>query len=164
LALGMRVGLEAIACKPVIAVACLSLCAVGTIATRLPCDISTVESFHLEAVFGNLLLGVGREISWGQKFVDNGLVLTDTPAEDSSVVSIVVNTPLDIHDFARGVSDDRGVSPIGCWAIVVETDSSIVAARATSTHQCSREIRPSGNTLENCAFWACIYSCLEGGS
>jgi hypothetical protein len=107
LALGKCVGLEAVACKPVVAVACLSLCAVGAVAASLPCDVSAVQGSHLEAVFGSLFLCVSGEVSWGQKLVDNGLVLTDTPAEHSSMVAIVVNTPLDIHDLARGVRDDR---------------------------------------------------------
>jgi hypothetical protein len=162
LALGKCVGLKAVTCKPIVAIACLSLCAVGAVAASLPSNICAVKSSHLEAVFSCLFLCVCGEVSLSQKFVDNALVLTYSPTEHSSVVPIVVNTPLDIHDLSRGVSDDWGVSPIGCWPIVVNADPSIVATRATSTYLGCSEVWPSGNRLKNRAFWAGIYSRLKG--
>jgi hypothetical protein len=110
-----------------------------------------------------LLLGVGWDVSGSQELVDEGLVLADTPTEHTAMVSVVVNTPLYIDDLARRVGDDRRVSPIGGWRVVVNADTGIVAARTTPADWRSGKIWPCRNGFENVAFGTSINAGLGLG-
>jgi len=107
--------------------------------------IGAVEGAGLEAVLGSLLLGGGWDVSGSQELVGEGLVLADTPTEHAAVVSVVVNTPLYINDLARRVGDNGRISPVGSRRVVVNADTSIVAARTTPADWRSGKVWPRRN-------------------
>jgi hypothetical protein len=107
LASSATVGLESIASEPVITPASLAGRAVGVVATVLAVNVSTGKQTAFETVLGGFLLCLGREISRCQKLINKVLILTDSVAEHASMVPVVVDAPLDIHDLARAISCHR---------------------------------------------------------
>jgi hypothetical protein len=97
---------EAVAGKPIITVASLSLRAIGTVTARLSGNIGAVKSAGLETVLCCLLLGCCGEVSRGQEQIHKSLILADTPTEHATMVTIVVQTPLHIYYVANVVGDD----------------------------------------------------------
>lgn len=111
----------------------------------------------MEAVLGSLLLGIRWDIPRSQEFVDECLVLADTPTEHATVVAVVVHAPLHIDDLTWRVGHDRVLSPYTIpGSVVINADAGIVAARTTPTNGCSGKIWPRGDGLENVALGAAI--------
>lgn len=159
--LALAAGLEALAGEPVIAPAWLSLLAIGTEVALLPRNIGTFEGASLEAVFSGLLLLVGRGVSWSQEFVDECLVLADTVTEHATMVAVVVDTPLDINDITSLVHRDGLLTPVATGQVIVNSRTSVVAARATPANLRSSDVRPSLDWFEDGALRARIPCSLK---
>jgi hypothetical protein len=110
--------LEAFAGEPVIAPAWLPLLTVGVVSARLAGNVGALQRAGLEAVFGSLPFGFGGKIAWLQKFVDESLILTDAVCEHTTMVAIVVETPLDIYNVASCISNDRLAAPLRTRLVV----------------------------------------------
>jgi hypothetical protein len=107
------------ACKPIIPPARLALCTVGTIVTGLPVNIIAIQCSGNETVLSLLFLVIGGEVRWIYEFVDNVLVLADTVAEHSTVVTVGVNAPLHSDNLPSSISGDGGRSPGTSRLVVV---------------------------------------------
>lgn len=97
---------EGVAGEPIVAVASLARGAIAAVVTTLTTNVGAGESASLEAGFGSLLLGDGWDIPRGHQLVDEGLVLADTVGEHASVVTVVVDTPLNVDGVTGGIGDD----------------------------------------------------------
>jgi len=147
--------IESIASEPIIPPASLTLLAIWTEAAVLTRNICTIKGSGLKAVFGQLLLSKSWDVSRSQEFVDKSLVLTNSIGEHASMITIVVDTPLDIYDLSGTVRRYRR-TPIVGGLVVVDTDASVVSARSASSDLGTREIWPSCNWFKNCTLRARI--------
>lgn len=77
------------------------------------------------------------------------------------MVTVVVNTPLDIDSVARRVRHNRRVTPVGSRLVVVDADAGVVAARATPADLGLRNIGPGGHGLQDGALRASVQASLE---
>lgn len=129
---------------------------VGAVVTGLAGNIRAAQSTRFEAVLGSLLLRFRREIPRRQEPVDEGLVLTDAIAKHASVVTIVVDAPLDVDNLARSVDGDGGCSPVAGGLVVVDGHAGVVAAGPATAYGCNVEIGPRGYRFKDAAFWAAV--------
>ena len=148
------VGVEPIASEPIISPACLICGTVGAVATSLARDICAIKCPSLETVFGSLLLDIGWEISRSQEFVDKSLILADAVTEHATMVSVVIETPLNVDNVPGRVSDNRCGTPNGARLVVIDADSGVISARTASSYLSTGQAGPSSHWLKNSAFWA----------
>jgi len=139
--LALGVG-EGFASEPVVPPARLSSGAIAAEIASLSCNVRAGQETSFETILGSLLFVVGRDIAWSKELVDDGLVLADAVAEHAAVVSVMVHTPLNSDSVASGVGDYRGVSPVCCRSVIVDTDACVVATRSAATNRCDIEVRP----------------------
>jgi len=152
---------EGFASEPVVPPARLSLCAVRAEVASLSADVGAFEDTLLEAVLGSLLLIIGWDVSGSEELVDERLILADTITEHSSMVAVSVNAPLDIDDLAWLEGHNGCLSPGNSGSVVVDADTSVVAARTTATNWGGSDIRPSIDRLKDGAFGASILSSFK---
>ena len=119
------------------------------------------EGALLEAILSSLLLLIGWKIARSEELVNKRLVLADTVGEHATVITVVVNAPPNLDSVTSGVSYNRRVTPVGCRLVVVDADTGIVAARATSADLGFRKVGPGGDGLKNSALGARIQAGLE---
>jgi hypothetical protein len=156
--------IEGFASEPVVPPARLSLLAVRAEVAGLSADVGALEDTLLEAVLGSLLLIIGWDVSGSEELVDDRLILADTITEHSSVVTVSINAPLDVNDLAWLVGHNGCLSPSNSGSVIVDADTSVVAARTTSTNWGGSDIRPSIDRLEDGTFGAGILSSLVEGN
>lgn len=144
--------------EPVIPPASLSLGAIRVVTARLPSDIRTLQCSGLKAIFGSLLLCVGRQVPWSKKLVNQSLILADPIGEHATVITISIKTPLYIHCIATLVSDDGLGTPARAGLVIIHRNASIVAARTAAANFRRVKIRPRSYGLEDGAFGTSVYS------
>jgi hypothetical protein len=159
--LAIRVSLERLAREPIVAVAWLISRAIRTVTTLLTIDVGAWKKTFFEAIFSSLLLSLGGDVVWIEELVDNILILTDTVCVHASMVAVVVNAPLYVNNLTRLVGGDGFFAPVGTGLIVVNADSSVVAARASSPDFGGVKVRPGGDGLQDGALGACIWAGLS---
>lgn len=76
------------------------------------------------------------------------------------MVTVVINTPLNVDSGAGGISDDRCATPTVRGSIIVDADTSVVAARTASANGSNSEIRPRLDRLKDRALRTCVYTRL----
>lgn len=116
---------------------------------RLAIHICAGKGALLEAILSSLFLRLGREIARSEELVDQLLVLADTVGEHATVVTVVVNAPLDVDSVASSVRHNRRVTPVGRRLVVVDADAGIVAARTASADLGFRNVGPCRHGLQN---------------
>lgn len=126
---------KGLAREPVVAPAVLAFAAVGTVVAGLAVDTCAWQESGLKAILSGLLLVICGKIAWVQELFHNILVLADTVREHAAVVTIGINAPLHINHLAGSICGDSSIPPILSRLVVVDTNASIVAARAGSANR-----------------------------
>lgn len=151
---------ERIASKPVIAVACLPRRAVWVVSACLAGDIRALQLPFQKAIFCSLLFVCCGEISGRKEQINKGLVLTDPVSEHSTMITIIVDTPLNFDCITCSICCNYGITPIISGLVIIDADSSVVSARSTAAHLSLFKVWPGSNGFKNRAFWASVDSGL----
>lgn len=146
--------LEAIARKPIITPAGLSLGAIRAVPALLAVDIRAGQQTCVKAILSSLLLVFSGQVTWVEELVDNTLVLTDPVREHAAVVTVVVDTPLYFNLLARTVGLHSLRAPVSGGLVVVDTVTGVVTTGSTTADWCRIEVRPGLHRLENCTLRA----------
>lgn len=158
--LAVIITFERLASKPIVAMTGLIIGAVRTVVASLAINVGARQDSLLEAILGGLLLSLGGNIVGVEKLVDNVLVLANAVGVHATMVTVVVDAPLDVNNLARFISSYRLFAPVCTRLVVVNTDSSVIAAWATSSDFGLVEIGPGGDWLQDGAFRASIGTSL----
>jgi hypothetical protein len=134
---------------------------VRTVTALLTINISAGKKTFFETIFSSLLLSLGGDVVWVEKLVDDVLVLTNTVGVHASMVTVVVNAPLDVDNLARLVGGDGFFAPVGTGLVVVDADSGVVAAWSRSSDFGGVEVWPGGDGFQDCALGARIWAGLS---
>jgi hypothetical protein len=65
------------------------------------------------------------------------------------MVAIMVHTPLYIHNITCRIGDYWFIAPVLTRLVIINTDTSVIATRATSAHLSGSYIRPCRNRLQD---------------
>jgi len=125
-------------------------------------DVGARKSTAFEAIFGGLFLSKSRNITRGQKLVDQSLILADAIGKHATMVTIVIDTPLNGDFRTSSVGDHRCLAPLVSGGVVVNANAGIVSARTAASHGCFSETWPCSNRLEDGTLWTGIYARLFG--
>lgn len=156
-------GIESIAGEPVVAPTRLTRGAVRAEAAVLARDVGAGKGAPLETVLGGLLLLVGGEIARCEELLDERLILADTVGEHATVVTIVVDAPLDVDGLARRVAGDGRVAPQpSARLVVVDAHAGVVTTGSTAANRSNVKIGPGRDRLENGALGAGVKASLLG--
>lgn len=98
--------------EPIIAVARLSRLAIWAVIAGLSSDVIATQQSLLKAIFSLLLFIIGGKVVGVEEFVDEFLILADAVAEHSTMVTVMINTPLNVNDITSLVGG-HDISPIG---------------------------------------------------
>lgn len=128
------VGIEGIAGKPIVTVACFIRTTIRIKATGLTIHIRAFQFTLQEAIFSSLFLVGSWEVSRSEEQVNQRLILTDSIGEHTTMITVVVDAPLHFNNFVRSVRGDNRITPVIARLIVVDTNSRIISTWSASTY------------------------------
>ncbi|EAW06691.1 Zn(II)2Cys6 transcription factor [Aspergillus clavatus NRRL 1] len=122
---------ECVAGEPTVTPAVLVLLAIRAVAALLHVDVGARQNALLEVVLGGLLLLLGGQVAWIEELVHQLLALADPVGEHATMVTVMVDTPLDL-DLLTSLEGGNGlVAPVLGGLVVV--DAGLLRPRTVST-------------------------------
>lgn len=155
--------LEALASEPGVVPAWLSFVAVCVMVTGLTINISAWQDTFSEAVFGLLLLLFSGLVVRVDELIHKLLVVTQTIGKHASVVTVVVDTPLNFDHFTGFVGRYGLLTPVAAWFVVVVVATLVESTRAALSNFSLIEIGPRIYRLQNGTLGALILPSLLSG-